>query len=336
MPPSRQDLPSIRAPIGDLTLLREEYRERGVGPCFLGEVRASANKIVRRYNASVYSDIGNWRHGFENLVQDVVADSLLRDSQAEYMLQVAATIEDFRRLLARQVRRRLARRRVRTVVDNLIDRARPILAATPFEQSLRHQQLSFHLIEVPVEERAATFAELRAAAQALRTVPLLPPSSADRAPVVFSTPDLELALYRMARVLPVPFTIGELDRVFRLALPQLLPGVLEHVVAGIEGRHDDIVDHRLVVSCTEALLDGLPQHLRVVTAMKIAGSSDAEVGEALGVSRRTAGNRKASAYAVLETVLTPLTYAERVAVLDNVRPALQTALIQDQFRNAVP
>lgn len=225
---SHQDLPP-RPPVsgGDLERLREEYLSQGVGPLFLGEVRASAHGIVGRYNAAVYSEVGNWRHGFEDLVQDVVADSLLRDRQAQYMLVVAVTIDDLRRLLGRQVRRRLARRRTRTVVDNILDRARPILAAPPFERRLRHQQVTFCLAASVVDDRAATFRELRAGAQALRSVPQRGAPGGERAPMVYSTADLRRALRRLATVLPVAFTVGELDRALRLALPHFLPGVLD-------------------------------------------------------------------------------------------------------------
>ena len=300
----------------------------GVGPLLLGEVGSVAHGLVARYNAVVYSEVGNWRHGLGDLVQDVVADSLLRDRQARYMLDVAATIEDFRRLLARQVRRRLARRRTRTVVDNILDRSRPILASEPFERRLRHQQVTYCLKGTAVEERAATYPELRVASRALRTTPQVRKSVGDRAPMVYATADLRLALRRLAELLPVAFTIGELDQALRLALPHFLPGVLDS--SGISEVHgdDQEVDQALVRTCVQDLLSRLDPTLRLVMAMRIAGSSDAEVGKTLGVSPRTATNRKAAAFALTEAVLQPLTHGERLAVLDRVGPALRDALIQ--------
>lgn len=330
MPPSsRQDLPR-RPPVprGDLSALREEFQRVGVGPLLLGEVRSTAYGLVARYNAAIYSEIGNWRHGFEDLVQDVVTDSLLRDHQAHYMLETAATIDDFRRLLARQVRRRLARRRTRTVVDNILGRARPLLAVAPFEGRLRHEQVTYCLAGSNVEGRAATFRELRTAAQALRSVPHGRRSNGERAPMVYTTPDLRLALSRLAEALPVAFTIGELDRALRLALPHFLPGVLDPDERG-DGHYDEVDDAR-VSSCARALLERLDSPLRFVLAMKLAGSSDAEVGEVLGVSRRTATNRKAAAYAVTEELLHPLPHPERLLVLDHLAPAMHNALVQSR------
>ena len=118
--------PAGSATRGDLAAIRREFEARGVGPLMLAEVRTIAYRLVPRYNA-VYTGVGNWRDGFDDLVQDVVCDSLLRDQQAQYLVATSAAIEDFRRLLVRQTRRCLARRRVRTIIDNLLDRARPIL-----------------------------------------------------------------------------------------------------------------------------------------------------------------------------------------------------------------
>lgn len=328
--PSRQDLPPRPpTPAGDLGALRVEFQKQGVGPLLVSEVRCAAYGIVSRYNAAVYSEIGNWRHGFDDLVQDVVADSLLRDRQAEYMLDVAATIGDLRRLLVRQIRRCLARRRLRTVVDNVLGRARRILVAPPFEQRTRHLQVTFLMHGAAVEDRAATYRELRAGADALRSVPQRVTAIGDRAPIVYTTPDLKRALQRFGTVMPVAFTIGELDRALRLALPHLLPSVLDSV-----GEYDD-VDHHLVRTRSSALLRGLDRPVRAVVAMKVAGCSDAEVGQVLDVSRRTATNRKAAAFELIEDVLQDLKHGERVAVLDLVGPELRAALIQTRASTSI-
>lgn len=322
---SRQDLPRRPPrPIGDLEALRAEYASGGIGTHFLGEVRSSAYLVVGRYNAAVYSEIGNWRHGFEDLVQDIVTDSLLRDRQAQYMLDVAATMDDLRRLLARQVRRRLARRRTRTIVDNILDRARPILAAAPFDRRVRHLQTTFLLDGSDVEDRAATFQELRAGARAIGTVTQRGTAGGDRAPMVYSTVDLRRALQRLATVMPVAFTLGELDRVLRLALPHFLPSVLDFV----EHEDADDIDAVIVRSQATNLLNGLDRTHRVVLSMKLAGSSDAEVGRALGISRRTATNRKAAAFSLVEDLLQPLNHAERLAVLDRIGSELRGALVR--------
>jgi hypothetical protein len=147
--------------------------------------------------------------------------------------------------------------------------------------------------------------------------------------MVYSTVDLRRALRRLAAVLPVAFTLGELDRALRLALPHFLPGVLDLD----EHEHDDAVDAAAVRASAASLLDGLNFALRVVLSMKLAGASDAEVGTTLSVSRRTATNRKASAYSLVEELLQPLNHAERLALLDRVAPELHSALIQSRVSN---
>lgn len=326
---SRQDVPAAqRGPRGDLAAIRHEFSTDGIGPLMLAEVRDLARQIAPRYNASVYSEIGNWRHGLDDLVQDVVADSLLRDQQAQYLVAASATIDDFRRLLARQVRRCLARRRVRTVIDNLLDRARPMLDGVPFVRGERHLYPTFTLAGALKEERAATFRELRSAAAAVRRLPQAGPSNRDRAPVVFTGPQLHAVLVRIAEVVPVAFTIGELDRVLRLTLPHLLPGVLDP--SDPHEHHDGVrvVDDDLVASSVAELLRRLTDEHLFAAASKLAGASDIEVATRLGVSRRTATNRKLAAFVVIEEVLFPLSPWERRASLDRLRPALQDALLQ--------
>lgn len=246
-------------------------------------------------------------------------------SKRNYMIDIAPTIEDFRRLLARQVRRRLARRRTRTVVDNLIDRSRPLLASAPFVRHQRHQATTYGLTGADTETRAATFPELRAAADAIRSLPQRGHIGGERAPIVFSTVVLTEALRRVAESLPVAFTIGELDRILRLALPHFLPSVLDSDDAFTE--HTPI-NRAAVRRCVGDLRVRLDDEGRVVLGMKLAGASDREVGAALGVSRRTAVNRKARVYGALEDVLGPLSHGERLATIDQLRPEIQVSLRQ--------
>jgi hypothetical protein len=223
---SRQDRRATAGP-GDLFEIRVEFAQEGVGPLMLREVRRLAASMVGRYNAAVYTDIGNWRHGLDDLVQDVVAMSLLRDGQAAYLMRQCVTIDDFDRLMRRQIRRVLARRRNRTVVDNLLDRSRPILKSPPFELRTRHLQDTYTVAGADRADRAATFVELRSAARLMRQVPRLSESRRDRSPQVYGPEELRIGLLLIASTLQVAFTIGELDRIFRLTLPDLLPAVLD-------------------------------------------------------------------------------------------------------------
>ncbi|HEX9968185.1 MAG TPA: ECF-type sigma factor [Solirubrobacterales bacterium] len=123
------------------------------------------------------------------------------------------------------------------------------------------------------------------------------------------------------------FTIGELDRVLRLALPHFLPGVLDPD-EDAKSREEDL-DHAAVLSAALRLSEMLDGPQRLVLGMKIAGASDAEIAPVLGVSRRTVTNRKAAAYKALEAVVGPLNEVERLAVLDHLGDVIQNELIQN-------
>lgn len=325
---SRQDLPR-RPPTakGDLGAITSEFRQRGVGPLMMDEVREIAYLLVPKYNAAVYSEIGNWRHGFDDLVQDVVADSLLGEQQAAYLIETSKSIDEFRRLLTFQVKRRLARRRTRTVIDNLLRRARPILDEPPFRRSERHLQATYLLDGELREERAATFRELQSASAAIRSIPQTTSSSRDRAPIVYTSADLAGVLVRIGEVLPNAFTIGELDRILRLTLPHLLPGVLD-LDKYLEVDADDAAAASGSSGAVVAreLLGQLDRDQLFILASKLAGLSDVVVADQLGVSRRTAGNRKRVVYSTLEDSLGPLVDSERLRCLDALGPSLRSAM----------
>src|SRR5687767_130201 len=114
------------------TSLRDEFTELVVGPLILAEVQRAVDFAVRRYDPVIYADAQNWTQGRDDLVQDVVTTVLLHERQLDYLFETASDLDGFRALLYRQVRRLLARRRQRTVVDNLLDRIRDAVSAPPY------------------------------------------------------------------------------------------------------------------------------------------------------------------------------------------------------------
>ena len=136
----------------------------------VAEVTRCARLLAPRYDAAIYSDIGNWRHGLEDLVHDIIENALLRDAQAAYLVNQSLDIDEFRRLLTFRAKRVLARRHQRTVIDNLLTRSRPILNAPPFIRGTRHLQTTFTVASADAEERAATFGELAQTARRTRQI----------------------------------------------------------------------------------------------------------------------------------------------------------------------
>lgn len=295
-----------------LWVLQAEFNDRGIGPDLLAEVRRSARITAPRYVATKYSAIGNWTHGIDDLVQDIVHDSLLRDGQAEYMLEVSATLEDFRRLLNRQTQRVLARHRRRTVIDALLDRARPLLAAAPFATDDRSGAPAFRLASEAVEIRAAALPELTSAADAVSDIPTIP-QRGDRATMVYRSADLAEALQRIASSLPCVFTIRELDRILEFVLTPFLPSVLD-LVTGFQD--DDAAGIRCGAVEAAAIAETLTTDEAIVLALKAAGVADQAVATSTGVSRPTAARTKQRAFHKVRAVLAGTDDTVRLAAID--------------------
>lgn len=109
--------------------LTAEAQRELIGRLWLAEVREACREVSRRFDAVVYAVVERAWTGseIEELVQDVTAEQLLRQGQLCYILDVAVSVEEARRLLRHQVRRALIRRRRRTVVDQLLARVRRFL-----------------------------------------------------------------------------------------------------------------------------------------------------------------------------------------------------------------
>ena len=114
--------------------IKGEYAAEVIGPLILAEAHRAVTSASRRYDPMVYARAADWADAIDDTVQQLVVDLLLGDGQIDYMMSVSRDLDGFRGLMALQVRRLLARTRTRTVVDNLIDRARTVLRAAPFRQ----------------------------------------------------------------------------------------------------------------------------------------------------------------------------------------------------------
>src|SRR5438128_2873924 len=103
---------------------REEYESVRIGPKILAYVQEVVSGIVRggRYDPQIYAGSANWGDAEDDVLQGVVTEILIQEGQLDFLMATAATLDDFRNLLTRQVRRYLARRRRRSVIDNLLDR----------------------------------------------------------------------------------------------------------------------------------------------------------------------------------------------------------------------
>ncbi|MCP4901960.1 MAG: hypothetical protein GY906_33770, partial [bacterium] len=114
--------------------LQLEYDEEVIGGKILKLVDELTWNVARPYDPRVYGGAASWAEAHEDLLYSFVAEVLLEQGQLEYAMFVASSEKHFKNLIARQLRFFLARRRQRTVVDNLLDRSKQITSSTPFRQ----------------------------------------------------------------------------------------------------------------------------------------------------------------------------------------------------------
>lgn len=291
----------------DLVALADEAERQRLGVRWLAEIREACAQVSRRYDPSVYAVAErSWTAGeIDDLVQDVTVEQLLRQGQLDYVLDVAGSIDDVRRLLRQQVRRVLVRRRRRTVVDQLLARIGPLLGGDRFEVlpglvPARYRPVGSELGADPPPGSA-----LRAAAAAVRMLPTTG-GGGDRAPAVYRSEVLEQAVDVAFTTASASLAIDDFGTILREALTSWVPVVLEGGEE-LDQPSADPADLPFELEETvEALLQAIDEDDRTVLRAKLAGTADAALAEQLGVSRPTAAKRKAEAFGRLRAAWTEL------------------------------
>lgn len=277
-------------------LTAEAQRER-IGPLWLAEVREACREVSRRFDAVVYAVVERaWtRSEIEELVQDVTAEQLLRQGQLRYILDVAASAEEVRRLLRHQVRRALVRRRRRTVVDQLLARVRRFLEDPRFERLSDVVPDRWRLRGSDWPADPPTDSGLRAAVAAVR---MLPKSlgTGDRAPAVYRSEVLSQLVDLAFTAAGASLSIDDFGHILRAVLTSWVPVVLEQS-DGPDTPDAELADLSLDLEETvTAVLDALDGTDRTVLRIKLAGAPDSELATVLSVSRPTAAKRKSETF----------------------------------------
>jgi hypothetical protein len=253
---------------------------------------------------------------YEDLVQDVVVKRLLEEHQLEYLFLTATSLEDFERLLTVQVRRVLARRRERTVLSNLIERTRPILATAPFRRVDDFGPSRFHLDGAVIEHREPTAAELAEGVLAARAIPRLGDrGSADRAPRVYSTSALKALVGSVAQSLPTSFALRDLESVLQKCLTDLLPPDLDHIEE-VDMQEPDLPVQMEIREAVDQLVRLFTPEQAEILRLKAADVADAEVAARLDMSRPTAADRKQALFALIREATEQYSEDERDLILD--------------------
>lgn len=302
-----------RTGFGDL---RWEYDTATIGPLIWGLTVELAGMVGRRYRPAEYNRGAPWDEAsIEELAQQTAVDLLIGEGQIDYIFTVADNTEDVRRLLARNVKRALWRRRSTTVIDRLMGRVRRMASQPPFSVQTEEGQRWITRADEPGVPRTMDDTELRAAAAAAHRVPrLIEREGAERASIVYAPGALQEVLLAVIDEAGGVFE-ADLARIFRILLAAWLPASLVSVegadlAASASSAPDatEGTERQDMESAVQDLVESMTVEDLTMLVCKARGLSDNAVAERLGRSRPWVVDRKK---AVLDR--TDATFADRVA-----------------------
>ena len=276
--------------------LRAEYEAVRIGPSIWGLVRELSGNIARRYPPDVYNDGAPWSDdGVEDLAQQVVLDRLLSEAQLEYLFDQATSIESWRRLLVLQIRRTLAHRRRKTVVDRLLSRVRKIAQVPPL-----HIRTVGRTVWISHGDAGAPLVDLAdhrisQLANAVRDIPqLLASPRSSRSSMVYTTADLRLLLERVLREVGV-VSERDLARILEVLLTSWLPTFLQDTERDYPTHGptpEAVAEEAEMNSAVRTFVDGLSDEERWIVLSKSQGIADGEIASRLGRSRPWVAQQK--------------------------------------------
>ena len=276
--------------------LRAEYEAVRIGPSIWGLVRELSGNIARRYPPGIYNDGAPWSDdSVEDLAQQVVLDRLLSEAQLEYLFDQATSIESWRRLLVLQIRRTLAHRRRKTVVDRLLSRVRRIAQVPPL-----HIRTVGRTVWISHEDAGGPLVDLAdhrisQLANAVRDIPqLLASPRSTRASMVYTTADLRLLLERVLEQVSV-VSERDLARILEVLLTSWLPtflGDTERDYPSHEPTPEAVAEDAEMNSAIRTFVDGLSDEERWIVLSKSQGIADGEIASRLGRSRPWVAQQK--------------------------------------------
>ena len=289
--------PDPHTSFGDL---RREHEAVTIGPLLWALTVELAGIVGRRYRPAAYNRGAAWDDAsVEELAQETAVELLVGERQIDYIFNVADSTEDVRRLLVRNVKRALWRRRSTTVTDRLMARVRELASQPPFSTRSEAQQRWITRTDEPGEPRALNDAELRAAVAAAHQIPrLIEREGAERASMVYAPAALREVLHAVIEPTGGVFE-HDLARIFRILLTAWLPPSLVSD-EGAESADDAApapdavggVEREEMESAVRDLVDSLNAEDLTVLVCKAQGLSDNAVAERLGRSRPWVAGRK--------------------------------------------
>jgi hypothetical protein len=311
-----------------LVELEGEYRTELIGELIYARVRLLTARLLRRRDPRVYArGAHNYQDALDDVLNDFIIDVLIGERQIDYVMLTATDLDDFDRIVRRQLRRYLARTRTRTVVDNLIDRALKALRAPPFEAHGTGDAERFTLASwAGRSDSAPTDAELRVAAALAQAIPKVPAQGEERAPKVYEAEALQALLVLLCQAVSGPIGRQDLQTFFGHLLTAWTPEFL-----GPGEEHEQPassltpIEEALVNETAARLASAMTREERLIFQCKFANLPDRQVAASLGLSRQSTVPRKHALFARIMTDLTDLERELQGAVLARMNVLLAMA-----------
>lgn len=309
--------------------LRSEYEARVIGTAILEEVRRACASHTRRYPPAVYARSQAWnRDAVEELVQDVAIERLLGEQQLAYLFDAASDLSHWRALLNRQVKITLARRRVRTVVDNLLDRAgRRLARSEGVETGSAAGRRVFRRAGSRRPYRPLTDQEVRHVTEQARLIPRRRPGRGERAPSVYSDESLGTLLGLVLREAPEGgVAVRDLGKIFEMILTDWIPAVLEleetdgsSAAAGLEP--SQIVEVKMTAS--QLTSDMTPEEILILRGY-LSNLSHKRTAEQINVSVPTLLKRHRTLFNRIHTAAEGFDESGREALMEEIALRIAT------------
>ena len=317
----------------DFADLRQEYDDQTIGQLIWTLTVELAGRVANRYRPSKFNGGAPWDDAsIEELAQQTAVNLLIGEGQIDYIFTVADNIEDVRRLLTRNLKRALWRRRSTTVVDRLMRRVRQMSVQPGFNVELAAGHRWITLTDKPSAPRSLNDAEIRIAAAAAHPVPrLLEREHAERASMVYSPGALRELLVAVIEQTGGVFE-SDLSRIFRILLTAWLPASL--VVDEDDGpadvgtgalRPENEVERQEMEATVRSFVESMDSTDLTVFVGKAQGWSDNAIAARSGRSRPWVANRKKAIRDRLE-----LAFGESVA--EPLRDEAAALLIEQASR----
>lgn len=278
--------------------LQGEFDRELIGELIYRRVSILTERYLRRRDPKVYArGSHDYRDGLEDVVNDFVLQVLIGERQIDYIMTTAVSLESFDALTNRHLRRFLARTRVRTVVDNLIDRSVVILRSEPFA-SRGHGSDEIFFLGAPVEALAQPArAELQMAVTLAQRVPKILGHAEVRAPRIYERDGLKAILMILVSTVSAPVRRSDLQDFFGDLLTPWGVALLEATEeVDPPARALTPSEMAVVEETSRTMFENLTDEGRLIFQYKYANLPDRALAQAVGLSRQSTAPRKKAVF----------------------------------------